>query len=117
VKVLVVDDTEAMRFLITRWLGGLGHEAVAIGAALDVGGHLEAGGFDVVLTDVAMPDASGWDVLTLVRSRWPALPVVLMTGWADAAPRADGLAPDAVLEKPFTRERVGEVLEALARTH
>lgn len=116
-RVLVVDDTEAMRFLVSRWLGSLGHDAVAIDSGRDVGARLETGSFDAVLTDVAMPGASGWDVLALVRSRWPGLPVVLMTGWHDGPGPVAGLAPDAILEKPFTIDQVRAVLEALDRAH
>jgi len=110
VRVLVVDDTEPVRFLLVRWLGALGHETVAAASGAEALAHLDASSFDAVLTDVSMPDASGWDVLAAARSRSSGLAVVMMTGWADGAAGRDGLVPDGVLEKPFTIDRVREVL-------
>jgi len=105
-----VDDTEAVRFLLVRWIGALGHEAVAAGSGAEALAHLDAMSFDAVLTDVTMPDTSGWDVLAAARSRSKGLPVVMMTGWDDGGAGPDGLVPDGVLEKPFTIDRVREVL-------
>lgn len=111
-KVLVVDDTEAVRFLLARWLGALGHEAVVAGSGAEALAQLDASSFDAVLTDVTMPNMSGWDVLVAVRARRTGLPVVLMTGWDDGGMGRDGLVPDGVLEKPFSIDRVREVLAA-----
>jgi len=113
VKVLIVDDTEAVRFLLVRWLSALGHEPVAAGSGAEALAQLEASSFDAVLTDVTMPDASGWDVLAAARARRAGLPVVLMTGWDDGGPGRDGLVPDGLLEKPFSIDRVREVLDAI----
>lgn len=117
-KILVVDDTETVRVLLARCLEALGHAVVALGSGREVPGRLAAEAFDAVLTDVAMPESSGWDVLRAARSARPELPVILMTGWDDSHNRrADGLVPDAVLDKPFTIEQIREVLEAVGRPH
>lgn len=112
-KVLVVDDTESVRFLLVRWLTTLGHEPVAAGTGKEALAQLEAASFDAVLTDVTMPDASGWEVLAAARAHQAGVPVVLMTGWNDGGPGREGLAPDGLLEKPFTIDRVREVLAAI----
>ncbi len=114
-KILLVDDAEPMRDLLGRVLASLGHEVVALGSGREVPAALEAVPFDVVFTDVAMPDCSGWEVLAAVRQRRPGLPVVLVTGWSDADGGPDGLVPDAVLDKPFGLDRVRQVLEAVSR--
>ena len=115
-RILVVDDTEPLRFLLCRYLGALGHEVTTVGSGLDVPAQLAGAPFDAVLTDVAMPDCSGWDVLKVTRAARPGVPVILMTGWADAHGRGlEGLAPDAVLDKPFTLEQIRDVLEAVRR--
>ena len=117
-RILVVDDTETMRFLLSRYLGTLGHEVTAVGSGLEVPSQLAGSAFDAVLTDVAMPGCSGWEVLKAARAACPGLPVILMTGWDDVRGRGPGgLAPDAVLDKPFTLERIREVLEAVGRPH
>jgi len=79
--VLVVDDNELNRDMLSRRLGARGF---AVEVAEDGGTalrRLEPGGFDVVLLDVMMPGLTGLDVLRRVRERWPAsdLPVIMAT--------------------------------------
>lgn len=112
-KVLVVDDSEPVRLLLVRWLATLGHEPVAAGSGKEALAQLEASSFDVVLTDLVMPDASGWEVIAAVRARRAGVPVVVMTGWDDGGPGREGLVPDGLLEKPFSIDRVREVLAAI----
>jgi len=115
VRILVVDDAEPMRFLLGSVFSSLGHEVVTLASGTGVEAALAAAPVDVVFTDVVMPDSSGWDVLRHVRDRWPKLPVVFMTGWDDAAKRSrDGFAPDAVLDKPFSLDKVRATLDAVA---
>ena len=80
-RVLVVDDNELNRDMLSRRLGARGF---AVEVAEDGGTalrRLEPGGFDVVLLDVMMPGLTGLDVLRRVRERWPAsdLPVIMAT--------------------------------------
>jgi CheY-like chemotaxis protein len=112
VRILVVDDTETVRLLLAHYLGALGHEVVTLDSGLQVTAQLADGLFDALLTDVTMPDCTGWDVLKAARAATPDLPVILMTGW-DEVRRPDGPQPDAVLDKPFTLDRIREVLEAV----
>jgi CheY-like chemotaxis protein len=118
VKILVVDDAEHMRFLLSRYFGALGHEVVALGHGEDVPAAIAGDRFDVVFSDIAMPGWNGWRVLEHVRSAQPTMPVVLISGWDvdDGRPAAvpATVAPDAVIDKPFTLDRVREVLETLA---
>lgn len=114
-RILVVDDTESVRFLLERWLDSLGHEPVPAATRAEALARLDAMAFDAVLTDLAMPDGSGWDVVAAARASGAGLPVVVMTGWDDGASGPGGLVPDGVLEKPFTIERVREVLSAFDR--
>jgi DNA-binding response OmpR family regulator len=115
VRILVVDDAEPMRFLLGSVFRSIGHDVVTLASGTEVEAALAAAPVDVVFTDVVMPDSSGWDVLRHVRDRWPTLPVVFMTGWDDAAKKSrEGLVPDAVLEKPFSLDKVRATLDAVA---
>ena len=113
-RILVVDDTETVRLLLAHYLGALGHEVVTLDSGLRVAAQLAGGAFDALLTDVAMPDCSGWDVLKAARAAVPELPVIVMTGWDDVR-GPGGVQPDAVLEKPFTLDRIRAVLEGVTR--
>lgn len=115
-RILVVEDTESVRFLLERYFESLGHHVVALASGLDVPKQLDQASFDAVFTDVTMPECSGWDVLLAVRAARPELPVVLITGWVDEGRGSrGGHKPDAVLDKPFTLDQIRDVLEAVTR--
>ena len=91
---------------MTRALTQDGHEVVATadGAeALDVL-QRERGRFDLLLTDVKMPMMDGLELALAAARDFPALPIVLMTGYADQRERASGLDVliRDVIAKPFT---------------
>jgi DNA-binding response OmpR family regulator len=72
--------------------------------------------YDIVLTDLGMPDINGWEVARAIKSARREIPVLLLTGWADAVdPSAAGLV-DGILKKPFgLDELAAAVTAALAR--
>jgi DNA-binding response OmpR family regulator len=75
-----------------------------------------SGGYDLVLTDLGMPDMNGWEVLRAVKESRPATPVLVLTGWGDTTEAPAGPRPDGVLTKPFDlRSLATAVSEALAR--
>ena len=97
--VLLVDDEAYVRASTADMLIELGFEVVEAGSAEDAIDRLSAGlSPDLVVTDHLMPGRSGSDLAMEVRGRWPHLPVLLMSGYAET----DGVAPDlARLVKPF----------------
>ena len=72
---------------------------------------------DLVLTDLGMPDVTGWDVARAVKLQTPKLPVVLLTGWgeqgAEEPPAAELI--DRVLGKPVRLQDLLAVIEELTR--
>jgi two-component system, cell cycle response regulator CpdR len=115
-RVLLAEDEEALRGLVGRALAEDGHEVVATcdGAeALDALAH-EHGRFDLVLADIKMPVMDGIALALAAARDYPALPILLMTGYADQRDRATGL--DAlvrgVLAKPFTLATLKDAVAA-----
>jgi two-component system, cell cycle response regulator CpdR len=117
-RILVVDDEEPIRVLVARGLSLDGHDCLLAadgGEALDVL-TAEAGRFDLLLTDIRMPMMDGIALALAAKRDFPALTIMLMTGYADQRERARSL--DAIVEdvmtKPFTlselRDRVTEIL-------
>ena len=105
-RILIAEDEESVRALVMRALTQDGHEVVATadGAeALDVL-QRERGRFDLLLTDVKMPMMDGLELALAAARDFPALPIVLMTGYADQRERASGLDVliRDVIAKPFT---------------
>lgn len=86
-RIVVVDDQQDVLETLSMLLRRDGHDVRAFRdprAAVDA---VLAECPDVLLTDLGMPGLSGWDVARLTRARWPALPVILLTGWGrDVSP-------------------------------
>ncbi|MFS4415514.1 ATP-binding protein [Maribacter sp. 2307ULW6-5] len=113
-SILVLEDDAPMRQLIVEQLARLGLEATALsgGGALHTLPDLN---YDLVLTDIEMPGATGYEVLQQLRSgRWKHYreqPIVAMTGRQDLAPSellAEGFS--GVLRKPFGMHQLEKVL-------
>jgi CheY-like chemotaxis protein len=105
-RILIADDEESMRSLVARALAMDGHQTVtaADGAeALEVIGR-ENGAFDLLLTDIKMPLMDGIALALAVKRDFPAIPILLMTGFADQRERASGLDAivNDVITKPFS---------------
>ena len=119
-RILIAEDEDPVRALVARALAQDGHELVATadGAeALDVL-QREAGRFDLVLTDIKMPVMDGIALALATARDFPALPILLMTGYADQRERACGLEAliRAVVAKPFTLTEI-KVAVAAALSH
>ena len=115
-SVLVVEDDETFRDVLTEILAGAGHEVVAVGdgqAALDA---LEHGSFEVVLLDLNLPRVSGISVLSAQPALQTDARFIVMTafGTVDSAVEAMKLGAHDYLRKPFREE---EVLLLVARAH
>ena len=76
-KVLVVDDHELSRDLFCKVLTSAGYAVREASDGLNAIRHMEESRFDVVLTDVAMPQMDGLELLTEIRDRWPDSRVVV----------------------------------------
>jgi two-component system, cell cycle response regulator CpdR len=117
-KLLIVEDDESVRTLAARALERDGH-MVTIATDGAQGLELiqrEAGGYDLVVSDIRMPEMDGIEMATAAAKQFPAMKIMLMTGYADQRERAEelnGIIRD-VVQKPFTlaeiRARVGRVL-------
>ncbi len=78
--VLVVDDSEVDRCLVGGILGLCRYSVTTAVDGNDALAHLDQSLPDLVVTDLRMPDMDGLDLVRAVRARYPALPVILMTG-------------------------------------
>jgi DNA-binding NtrC family response regulator len=117
-RVLVVDDMENMRGLMREILDA--HcEVVLARDGAEAKSWLHARRFDLVLTDVRMPGADGFELVRLVKERWPLTEAVMMTAYASipAAVEAMRLGAYDYVEKPFDPDEVTLVVaRALGRS-
>ncbi len=111
-NLLVIDDEPLLAETLGEFLRILGHKAAIATSGKEGLTLLATERFDVVMTDLGMPEMSGWEVAQAVKARWPQLPVILVTGWGDALegeqPESRGV--DAVLAKPYTEAQLKHAL-------
>ncbi|MBZ9843685.1 response regulator [Mesorhizobium sp. CA5] len=121
-KLLIVEDDESVRTLAARALERDGHNVtIATDGAQGLDMIRQArGGFDLVVSDIRMPEMDGIEMATAASREFPTMRIMLMTGYADQRERADelnGIILD-VVQKPFTlaeiRGRVGKALSCFA---
>jgi DNA-binding NtrC family response regulator len=103
-KILVIDDESIVRTSCSRSLTPEGYEVKLSQNGADAMKMLEEESFDLVLTDLKMPDIDGIEVLKMIKHRWPQTEVIVVTGYqtVDTAVKSIKLGAFDYLEKPFT---------------
>lgn len=81
-KVLVIDDDRRVCEALVGMLNSAGHRTEHAGSGPEALAMLERNQFDLVITDLSMPEMDGWAVASEVRRRWPQVKVVMITGYA-----------------------------------
>jgi len=115
-RILVIDDEQPVRDALADSLAEDGHTVIAAASGPEGLARLADGvKVDVVMTDLGMPEMTGWDVARAVRTRHPGLPIGLITGWAVALELSDEErhAVDFVIAKPYTTDALRSALSAL----
>jgi len=116
-RVLVVDDDEAFRDMLSRALRFGGYVPFAVADGPMALTELENGDIDAVITDIRMPGMSGMELLKEIKGRMPDMPVVLVTGhYSEQFDKTDesSIPADAILEKPFRVEAIIELLDRVS---
>lgn len=112
-RVLVIDDEENIREILSDILMTGDHEVVTAHDGPTGLGMIETQRFDLVFTDLGLPGMSGYEVATAIKARQPDLPVGLVTGWgANLDPDlAKHHGVDLVLSKPFRFDQVLQLVD------
>ncbi len=101
-RVLLVEDEGGAREGLAEILAMLGYEVTAAASAEEAAERGAAQGFDLLLTDMMLPGRSGIDLAGDLKQRFPALKVILMSGYTEADLRQQVQRGDArFLQKPF----------------
>ena len=117
-KILVVDDIAELRSILRQHLTAAGHDVAEAGDASLALTELNRDHFDLVITDILMPGADGFELINAMRRSHPGLPVIATSGGgrtldAELALRLSrDLGALGMLRKPVRR---AELLEAVAQ--
>ncbi|GAB2803329.1 hybrid sensor histidine kinase/response regulator [Dyella kyungheensis] len=112
-SILVVDDDPLIAMTMSAVLNDLGHITVEANSAREALDQLsQKNYFDLMITDYAMPVMNGLQLIEQVQARWPHLPIILATGYAELP---EGSAKSVLrLPKPFGRVDLVRVVDAAA---
>jgi two-component system cell cycle response regulator CpdR len=111
IRILLAEDEEAMRTYLARALQNAGFEVIAVERGTEALPLLQTEHFDLLLSDIVMPEMDGIELAQHCAEVSPATKVMFITGFAAVSLRASRDAPGAkVLSKPFhLRDLVLEV--------
>jgi two-component system cell cycle response regulator CpdR len=111
IRILLAEDDSSMRAYLARALEKSGYQVTAVDRGTAALPLIEADSFDLLLTDIVMPEMDGIELAQKAAAIAPAMRVMFITGFAAVALKAGKSAPSAkVLSKPFhLRDLVAEV--------
>ncbi len=116
-KILVIDDEAIVRISCRRTLEPLGHEVDTANDGVEGLRMLREKTYDLVLTDLKMPNMDGLEVAAQIGASQPDLKIILITGYStiDTAERAEQFGLYHYMEKPYTPDALIKVVtDALA---
>ena len=116
-RILLAEDEQVMREYLARALERSGYEVVAVDSGTAAAPLLEAERFDLLLTDIIMPEMDGIQLAQYCNMVSPTTDVIFITGFSVVALRAGASIPNAkVLAKPFhLKDMVLEVERLFAK--
>ena len=116
--ILLAEDEDSVGAFVTRALTQQGHQVTRVGDGLAALTALAAASFDLLLTDIVMPELDGIALALKASKDYPAMKILLMTGYAAERQRAHNLEDliHKIIAKPFSlADFLAAVDEALAR--
>lgn len=112
-RVLVVDDEPAIARMIDKRLRRDGYTCTVAGSGEEALGHLAAGDFDLVVTDVYMPGMTGLELVRRIKAEDPSMQVIVMTAQTEVETAVEALRlnADDYLLKPFDIEQLAHIVD------
>jgi PAS domain S-box-containing protein len=116
-RILVVDDEQPVRETLAEMLVAVNHKVELAGSGQEAVQKMRGGSFDLIFTDLAMPEMDGWETARMIRKDWPTVKIVLVTGYGPTTtqPAGEENLVDAIIGKPFDFAQVGSTINVLAK--
>ena len=118
-NILIVEDDRALRVVMERELRGAGHAVTSAANGVDAIRLMDGSSFDVVVSDLIMPGADGFEVIRTLRQKTPLVPVILTTGGGTGSAAmylemARTMGAAETLAKPFSIDALTAAVERVA---
>lgn len=112
-RILVAEDDRAVQSFVSRALTHKGHEVTAVDDGVQALERLRSNSYDLLITDIVMPELDGIALALKVTKDYPDLPILLMTGYSAERQRAHNLDEliCRVITKPFTLKQICAVAD------
>lgn len=117
-KVLIIDDTDEVLSALCKYFKQKQYELLSASNGLDGLKMIETekDSLDIIITDLVLPNISGVAVISIVKKKFPGLPVIAITGWGE---HPEALAKEAnadlVMEKPFKLPELEQAARSLLK--
>jgi CheY-like chemotaxis protein/anti-sigma regulatory factor (Ser/Thr protein kinase) len=111
-RILVIDDEDDVRSMLSQILSQANHHVIMAENGEKGVRLFEEGKFDMVLTDLGMPNMSGWEVCKTIKKMSPNTPVGMITGWGaevNQPPNVE-IGVDFIISKPFEFKQILNVV-------
>jgi len=117
-KILVVDDEEPVRETLAEMLIAVGHKVELAESGPEAMAKLNRSHFDLVFTDLAMPEMDGWETARAIRKKFSDIRIVMVTGYGPTTtpPAGEEDLVDGIIGKPFDFTQVGAMLTSLTKS-
>ena len=102
-KILVVDDEDALRTVLSAELNSEGYDVATAADGTEALAELQKSTFDLVLLDIKMPNMNGFEVLKVIKEKYTDTKVIMLTGFADLknAIESKKLGAEDFVSKPY----------------
>src|SRR5260221_1614501 len=118
-RILVIDEDDLMRVFVVALLEKRHYSVVSANNGLTGIAHVSDSDFDLVVTDIVMPDMEGLETIKHIRRHKPAIKILAVSGGGstkgDYLKYATGLGANAVLAKPFEPAQFLEIASCLCK--
>lgn len=117
-SILIVEDDITFSLMLKTWLGKKGFEVKTFSSVSDAKRQIENGGYDLILSDLRLPDGDGIDLLKWVKEKQTSLPLIMMTSYAEiqTAVQAIKLGASDYIAKPLNPEELLGKIRELIKT-
>lgn len=117
-KILVVDDEAIMRDLLTDYFEMMDYKVTSAkdgSVAWEILSEAAPGEFDLVVSDINMPKMGGIELFRNIRSKYPEMPIILMTGYGIEKVKQDVEKAEGFLAKPFELDVLNDLVEKILK--
>lgn len=107
-SILIIEDDLTFSLMLTTWLGKKGFTASTAALVADAKRKIEGNNYDLILSDLRLPDGDGIQLLKWLNDKYPSLPLIMMTSYADiqTAVQAIKLGASDYIAKPLNPDEL-----------